>query len=53
MAGGARVSDFFSNKCKSKKKKFFLEGGEGRGRWVDSRTGPNQFVPSTSSKLGA
>ena len=25
----------------------------GRGRWMDRRTGPNQFAPSTSSKLGA
>ena len=36
---------------------FFLGGGGGgggweRGRWVDSRTGSNQFAPSTSSKLG-
>ena len=22
------------------------------GRWTDRRTGPNQFAPSTSSKLG-
>ena len=27
--------------------------GGGRGRWMDRRTGPNQFAPSTSSKLGA
>ena len=35
---------------------FFFGGGGGggweRGRWVDSRTGSNQFAPSTSSKLG-
>ena len=45
------------------KKIIFLEAGggggggglEGRGggRWMDSRTGPNQFALSTSSKLGA
>ena len=30
-------------------------GGWGRvgGRCMDRRTGPNQFAPSTSSKLGA
>ena len=28
-------------------------GGWGRGRWMDRRTGTNQFAPSTSSKLGA
>ena len=28
-------------------------GGRGRCRWMDRRTGPNQFAPSTSSKLGA
>ena len=27
-------------------------GGVG-GRWMDRRPGPNQFAPSTSSKLGA
>ena len=27
-------------------------GGSGGGRWMDSRTGPNQFAPSISSKLG-
>ena len=32
----------------------FLEGGErGRGRCLGRRTGPNQFAPSTSTKLGA
>ena len=25
----------------------------GGGGWVDGRTGPYQFAPSTSSKLGA
>ena len=28
------------------------EGG-GAGKWMDSRTGPNQFAPSTSLKLGS
>ena len=27
--------------------------GGGRGRWMVRRIGPNQFAPSTSSKLGA
>ena len=27
-------------------------GGGGRGRWMDRGTVPNQFTPSTSSKLG-
>ena len=45
------------------KKDFFLGGGGGVGlgrsvglwgdRWMDRRTSPNQFAPSTSSKLGA
>ena len=42
---------------KKKKKKFFLRGVGGRvggeGSWMDRPTGPNQFAPSTSSKLGA
>ena len=45
---------FFHKESKSKKK-FRGVGGEavwGRGRWMDRRTGPNQFAPSTS-KLGA
>ena len=31
------------------------ESGEvlGGGRWTDRQTCPNQFAPSTSSKLGA
>ena len=65
---GARVSDFFHTESKSKnlKKKYFFGGGaelgagwvgvcgggEG-GRWMDRRTGPNQFALSTFSKLGA
>ena len=42
---------FTESKCR---KKIFLGGVEGRdgGRWMDRRTGPNQFAPSTSSKLG-
>ena len=56
--------NFFHTESKSKIF-FFLGGGgvggvggwrvwgEGRGRWMDRRTGPNQFAPSTSSKLGA
>ena len=60
--GGARVSDFcFHKESESKKKNAFFwgggwdegAGGRGRGRWMDRRTGPNQFAPSTSSKLGA
>ena len=27
--------------------------GVGGGRWMDSRTGPNQFATSASSQLGA
>ena len=41
--GGARVGDFFYKESK----------WVGWGRWTDRRTGPNQFAPSTSSKLGA
>ena len=49
---------------KNPKKNFFwdlrVSGGRGRcrvgggrvGRWMDSRTGPNQFAPSTSLKSG-
>ena len=56
---------FFYKESKSKKGKkntfsyfFFFGGGRGaggggRGRWMNRRTGPNQFAPSTSSKLGA
>ena len=61
MGGGARVSDFFYKESKSKKKRnkkkiiFWGEGGEGWwwGRWTVRRTGPNQFAPSTSLRLGA
>ena len=24
------------------------DGGDGGGRWMDNRTGPNHFAPSTS-----
>ena len=56
------------SKSKKINKNFFLGGGRGDrlgdwggggvgvgwgGTWMDSRTGPNQFAPSTSSKLGA
>ena len=54
--GGARVSEcFFYKDSKSKEKNCGggeWSGGGGRGRWTDRRTGPNQFSPSTSSKLG-
>ena len=61
---GARVSEIFITKNPNLKKKqsFFFwgggvggggEGGRGRGRSMDRRTGPNQFAPSTFSKLGA
>ena len=54
----------FFTKNPNLKKKIFLGGragvegmggGElgGGGRWTDRRTGPNQFAPSTSLKLGA
>ena len=54
---GARVIDFIHKNSKTKKKKNLGGGGgwglAGGGRWVDRRTGPNQFAPSTFSKLGA
>ena len=49
---------FFHKESKSKIFFFFWGGGGGVvlgggwGGWMDSRTGPNQFAPSTSSKLG-
>ena len=52
--------NFFHKESKSKKKYiyiffFFFGGGGGGGagvdRWMDSQTGPYQFVPLTSSKL--
>ena len=57
MGVGARVSDFFftQNPNLKKKKFFFFVGGGGGGgevgcvwrcRWMDRRTGPNQFAPS-------
>ena len=61
--GKARVSDFFTKNPNLKRKFFFFWGGgggrglggvrRGRGTWMDRQTGPNQFAPSTSSKLGA
>ena len=64
LAGGGGVEEvnFFNKESKTylrKKKKIFFcvcewgGGGGKRGRWIDRRTGPNQFAPSTSSKLGA
>ena len=48
---------FFHKESKSKTKKqffFFLGGGGGEGAgWGEAQTCPNQFAPSTSSKLGA
>ena len=38
--GLARVNEFFSTKNPNLKKKNW------RGRWMDRRTGPNQFAPS-------
>ena len=56
--GEARVSEFFFHRIQMLKKIFGGEGGMGvkgrdGGRWMDRRTGPNQFAPSTSSKFGA
>ena len=59
--GATRVIEFFhkDSKCKKKKKKGgagegvgMRLGGGGRDGRMDSLTGPNQFLPSTSSKLG-
>ena len=41
MVGGGRISEFFFTKNPNLKKK-----------WMDSRTGPNQFALSTSSSWG-
>ena len=30
-----------------------MVGVGGGGRWMDRQTGPNQFAPSISSKLGS
>ena len=57
-AGGARIlSDFFHKESKSKKKTFLFgcggDGGwRGGGRWMDSRTGPNQFALQLRRSLG-
>ena len=52
--------NFFHTESKCKKKKFkgggrgwVGAGAWGGGRWMDRRTGSNQFAPSTSSKLEA
>ena len=57
---GPRVIDFFTKNpnLKKKEKKGGGAGGGwgwGRGAWLGRarQTGPNQFAPSTSSKLGA
>ena len=54
MGGGARVSEFFFTKTQNLKKIFFWGGGGLGGGciWMDRRTGPNQFAPSISLKLG-
>ena len=47
--------NFFYYESKLKKIFFFFFGGGGGGRgdrWMDRRTSPNQFAPSTVSKLG-
>ena len=44
---------FFYKESKFEKEKKIGGGEGGRGIWTGRRTGPNQFVPSTSSKLGA
>ena len=49
---------FFIKKDPNLKKKkkiffFFFFFGGGGGRWTDTQTGPNQYAPSTSLKLGA
>ena len=48
---------FIKNPNLKQKNMFFWGGGAGGGRgWgrlTDRRTGPNQFAPSTSLKLGA
>ena len=47
--------NFFHKESKSKKKNGGGGGvgGQGRGTWMDIRTGQNQFAPSTASDLGA
>ena len=47
--GGQRGVSEFLQRIKIKKKNIFLGG---RGRWTDGQSGPNQFAPSPSSKLG-
>ena len=43
--------DFFNKESKSRRGGGVKWGG-GRGKWMDRRTGPKQFAPSTSLKLG-
>ena len=43
---GAGVSDFFTINSNLKSKDIFFGGGG--GRWMDRRTGPNQFAAPTS-----
>ena len=49
---------FFTKNPNLKKEKKLVGGvvggvSGGKGRMMDRRTGPNQFAPSTSVKLGA
>ena len=46
---GAERSKRIFTKNQNQKKNIFLGG---RGRWTDGQSGPNQFAPSPSSKLG-
>ena len=62
---GARVSECFSQRTQKLKKIFLFVGRGGRGwrgmgrgvggkgKWMDRRSGPNQFAPSTAAKFGA
>ena len=43
--GEGKLVIFFHKESKSKKKNW---GGGGGARWMDRRTGPNLFAPSTS-----
>ena len=46
---GATVTKYHSQRIQI----LFPKKLGGEGRWMDRRTCPNQFAPSTSSKLGA
>ena len=48
VCGGGGGGRGIHKESKSKKKNFVCGGG----RWMDRRTGPNQFASLTSSKLG-